>query len=90
MALIPVRSKEPVNGERFITEVGEEHLERWPDDYDRLEGEELVKYELRKSDIREEHLDDAAETAAAIAEAGAPNATDAVRPAPTDPAFVTD
>jgi len=66
MALVPVRSKEPVNGKHFVTEVSEEWLERWPDDFDRLEGEELVRHELAKAGLNPLEINDVVDTVLAL------------------------
>jgi hypothetical protein len=72
MALVPVRSKHPVDGEHFITEVSEEWLDRWPEDFDRLEGDELARYELGKSGLNEVEVEIALPSVLALAAANGP------------------
>lgn len=61
MALVPVRSKEPFNGQHIETEVDEAWLERWPADFDRLDGEELIRYQLAKAGVPADQVDDVTE-----------------------------
>lgn len=53
MALIPVR--DPHTG--AIHEVTEAWLERWPDDFERIEGDELARHLLRAAGIGPDELD---------------------------------